>query len=67
MTEKEKKMYSRELQLIEELEHLKAERLSAEESFSLPMSLLLSGFDEPPDVSGLEPSADWLEAGLPAD
>ena len=60
-------MYSHELQSIKKLEYLKAERLSAEESSSLPMSLLLSGSDEPPDVSGLEPPADWLEAGLPAD
>ena len=66
MSEKEKEMYSRELQSIKELERLEAERLSAEESSSLPMSSPLSGPDELPDFSSLEPPADWLEAGLPA-
>ena len=30
------------------------------------MSLPLLGSNELPDFSGLEPPADWLEAGLPA-
>ena len=67
VSEREKEMYSRELRLIKELERLEAERLSIEESSSLPTSLPPSGSDEPPDISGLESPADWLEAGLPAD
>ena len=51
-------MYSRELQSIEELERFKAERLFIEESSSLPISLLLLGSDELPNISRLEPPAN---------
>ena len=67
VTEKEKEIYSRKLQSIKKLERLKTKRLSIKGSSSLPTSLLLLGSDKPPDVSGLEPPANWLEAGLPAD
>ena len=67
VTEKEKEMYSYELQSIKKLKRLKAKRLFIKESSSLSIFLLLSGSNKPPDVSSLEPSANWLEAGLPAD
>ena len=67
LTEQEKEMYARELASIKELERLEAEIPVAEGSSSPPTSLPLSGSVELPDVSDLEPPANWLESGLPAD
>ena len=67
LTKREKEIYARELASIKELERLKAEIPSAGESSSPPTFLPLSGSVELPNVSDLEPPANWLEAGLPAD